>query len=452
MSDEPTGESALTFSGVELLERAPRVQSLLARARESQVDLRGVYVVGGAVRDAILGIDPGADIDLAVEGDGRAFGRELASALAGEVESEHDFGTSTSFIPLRDGDDASVVRVDVASCRLESYDEPGALPSVQLGASIEHDLHRRDVTVNSIAVALEPDDDGVHRIVDPEGGRHDLDARLLRVLHDGSFLDDPTRIFRVARYAGRLGFRVDEHTRALAMEGVVGGALGTVSAERVRTELRLALQEPAWDTLTLLSSWGVLERLEPRLEAAFRPPLLLRAIDEACGDDPDRNDRAWTLRLAALARPLGDDAAGWMSWLGFPADVVNGVADHVRVLDAVLGRADELRALPNSGLYLELGDVADDTLALVALAVADTDPELVERLVAFATAAEHARLTVRGTDVIEAGVSAGPMVGRILGDLFLRTLDGELAGEADERRALAELVEQARRIADEGTD
>jgi tRNA nucleotidyltransferase (CCA-adding enzyme) len=303
--------------------------------------------------------------------------------------------------------------------------------------------------VNAIAVALEPDAAGEHRIVDTQGGREDLDARILRVLHDASFLDDPTRIFRVARYAGRLNFRVDEHTRALAMEAVTGGALGTVSADRVCTELRLVLREPAWDSLTLLSSWGVVERLDPRLEAAFRPPLLLRSIDEACGADPGRNLRAWPLRLAALARPLGRDAGGWMNWLGFPSDIVAQVADHVRVLEVALGRGDELRTMSNSDLYLELGDLADDTLALVALALADTDPQLVERLVTFAAAAQQARLTVRGDDVIAAGVPAGPLVGRILGDLFLRTLDGELAGEDDERRALAELVAQARELAGE---
>ncbi|MCW2921403.1 MAG: putative poly polymerase [Thermoleophilia bacterium] len=445
MSDD-SRPSALTFDGASILDRAPRVQALLARARESHLSLDGTHLVGGAVRDAILGRDAGPDIDIAVEGAGVDFAHLLASATGGEVESEHAFGTAKVLVPL--GDPWGVVQVDVASCRTETYREGGALPSVQLGASIEDDLRRRDVTVNSVAVALTPASDGSHSIVDTQGGREDLDARLLRVLHDGSFIDDPTRVFRVARYAGRLGFRVDEHTRALAKEAVVGGALGTISADRVSAELRLVLREPAWDALTLLSSWGVVERFDPRLEAAFRPPLLLRSIDEACGSDPDRNQRAWPLRLAALARPLGAEAAGWMSWLGFPSDITAPVADHLRVLEVVRSRGDELRTMANSQLYVELGDVAADSLALVALAIADTDPELLERLVTFAAAADRARLTVRGDDVIAAGVPAGPLVGRILGDLFLRTLDGELAGEDDERRALAALVADAQQLVD----
>lgn len=438
MSDQ--GDSALAFPGGRILERAPRVQELVARADEARLSLDGAWLVGGAVRDAILGIDAGADIDIAVEGPGVAFAHLLASATGGEVQAEHPFGTAKVLVPLPEP--WGLVKVDVASCRTERYSEAGALPTVRPGASIEQDLARRDVSVNAIAVALWPDGEGEHRIVDNQGGREDLDARLLRVLHDASFQDDPTRIFRVARYAGRLGFRVDEHTRALAMRAVEDGALGTVSAERVRTELELVLREPAWDALTLLASWGVIERLDPRLEAAFHPPLLLPTIDEACGGDAVLNHRAWTLRLAALARPLGDDAAGWMSWLGFPGEVVGPTAEHVRLLETVLARGEQLRHMSNAQLYVELGEIIDDSVALAAL-VLDDDPALLGRLMDFATALRDTRLTVRGDDVIAAGVPAGPLVGRILGVLFLRALDGELPDEEAERAALDELVTEA---------
>ncbi|MCW2923698.1 MAG: putative poly polymerase, partial [Thermoleophilia bacterium] len=208
-----------------------------------------------------------------------------------------------------------------------------------------------------------------------------------------------------------------------------------------RAELELVLHERAWEPLTLLDSWGVLERLEPRLEAALRPPLLLPAIDGACGNDPELNHRVWTLRLAVLVRALGDDGAGWMRWLGFPAATVGVVLELAIVLDAVLTRGAELRELPNSELYRDLGEVSDDAFALAALA-ADDDPTLLTRLAAFHAALRSTRLTVRGDDVVAAGVPAGPAVGRILGELFLRTLDGELRGEDDERRALAQLASQ----------
>jgi tRNA nucleotidyltransferase (CCA-adding enzyme) len=395
--------------------------------------------VGGCIRDTVLDAPAGPDIDLAVEGDGSAFAYLLAAATSGSVIAEHAFGTSTLLVDLGEG--LGVTNVDVAACRTERYLEPGALPSVMLGATIEQDLARRDVTVNALAVALEADADGMHRLVDEHGGIDDLAAGVLRVLHDDSFVDDPTRIFRVARYAGRAGLRVDESTRALATAAVADGALATISADRMRTELQLVLAEPAWNALTLLSSWGVTSQLDPRLDEALRPPLLLRSIDDACGIDPERNRRAWTLRLTALVRPLGPEAGSWMRWLGLPGDVIGPVQDHLRLLDAALTRGSELRVMANSELYLELGDVADESLALAALAISETDHVLLERLVTFAAAAQQVRLTVRGDDVIAAGVPAGPRVGRILGDLFLRSLDGELQGEADERCALAQLVD-----------
>ncbi|MCW2926054.1 MAG: Polynucleotide adenylyltransferase region [Thermoleophilia bacterium] len=437
--------------GTDLLARAPRVQALLERTAAAGLSLEGVWLVGGAVRDAIIGRPAGPDLDLAVEGAGIAFAHLLASATGGEVIAENaPFGTATVAAEL--GEAAGLVRIDVATCRTERYAEPGALPTVRPGASIADDLARRDVAINAIAIALFPDAQGVHAILDPHDGIGDLgERRLMRVLHDGSFADDPTRIFRVARYAGRLNFRVDEHTRSLAVDAVRTGALGTVSSERVRAELELVLREPAWDALTLLASWGVVERLDPRLEGAFRAPLLLRSLDEACGDDPDLNQRAWTLRLAALARPLGSDAAGWMGWLGFPGEVVGAVVDHIRVLEAAIDRGAQLRELPNSGLYVELGEVVDDSIALAALAL-DDDPELLARLVAFGDALRDTRLTVRGDDVMAAGVPAGPLVGRILGVLFLRSLDGELRGEADERAALAELVAEAQTLVTEESD
>lgn len=433
----------VALDGAAIIERAPRVRALVDAATRSGLALDGAWLVGGAVRDAVLGRDAGPDVDIAVEGAGIAFAHLLASATGGDVIAEHAFGTATVLTDLG-SEVGGTVRIDVATCRTERYAEPGSLPTVRPGAMIEDDLARRDVSVNAVAVALVPDDDGRHRIVDTQGGLADIELRLLRVLHGRSFVDDPTRIFRVARYAGRLGFRVDDHTRRLALEAVLGGALGTVSAERVRTELELVLREPAWEALTLLASWGVIERLDPRLEAAFHPPLLLRSIDAACGPDPELNNRAWPLRLAALARPLGVDAAGWMGWLGFPGDVVGPAVDHIRLLEAVLARGEELRQLPNSALYLELGEVVDDSVALAALMVGDADQALLTRLVEFSDALRDTRLTVRGDDVVDAGVPAGPLVGRILGVLFLRTLDGELQGEADERRALVELVEEAR--------
>jgi tRNA nucleotidyltransferase (CCA-adding enzyme) len=339
------------------------------------------------------------------------------------------------------------MRIDVAVCRTETYTEGGALPDVTLGATIHEDLARRDVTANAIAVSLVPDSAGEHEIVDPYNGMIDIFTRLLRVLHDKSFLDDPTRIVRVARYSGRLGFPVEPATRQLAIDAVEAGAIGTISADRMRQELELVLEESAWDPLTLLAAWGVLDTLDPRLEESFRLPFLIMRLDEACEGNVDLNRRVWKMRLGALTKGLGDDVIGWLRWLGFPADVIGEVDGHVRLLRFIERVGDDILTLANSDLYLELGEVEDDSFALAALAE-DKLPNFA-KLDAYRIALRDTALTVRGEDVIAAGVPAGPQVGRILGTLFLRALDGELTGADAERSALAELAAAATTV-DEG--
>ena len=168
-----------------------------------------MYLVGGAVRDLLLGGRP-LDLDLVVEGDAAAF----AASLGGELKVHDRFGTSTVTL---DG-----FSYDIARARRETYAHPGALPDVA-PAPLAEDLERRDFTVNTLALALAGDRAGELHSVPP--ALEDLDARRLRVLHDQSFIDDPTRLFRLVRYATRLGFEIEPHTRALAERAIAGGAL-----------------------------------------------------------------------------------------------------------------------------------------------------------------------------------------------------------------------------------
>jgi tRNA nucleotidyltransferase (CCA-adding enzyme) len=184
-----------------------------------------VHLVGGAVRDLLRGVRP-AELDVAVEGDTTP----LLAALGGPELRHARFGTATV--------DANGCRIDVAMTRAERYAAPGALPDVR-PAGLREDLLRRDFTVNAIALGL---GDGVLREV--PGARDDLRDGLLRVLHDRSFLDDPTRLWRLARYRARLAFAIEPHTEALARAAVGAGALHTVSPARIGNELRLALAEP----------------------------------------------------------------------------------------------------------------------------------------------------------------------------------------------------------------
>ena len=277
-------------------------------------DVPGVWIVGGAVRDALLGRDP-RDLDLVVEGDAAEVARRL-----GEEPLLHErFGTAT----------ANGV-VNLAAARRERYEQPGALPEVELGAPIAEDLARRDFTVNAIAVRLA---DGELQAV--PGALEDLAARRLRVLHDGSFLDDPTRLLRLVRYAARLRFQIEKVTRELAFAAVEDGALATVTPSRLGNELRLLLEEPQPAAVCGLEAFGIGPRMLPGFNV-----------------DPDLVERAQRLTpadgrpdLVALAATCLDasapDLARRLDACEFPArerDAVTAAATRARGARTGAGR------------------------------------------------------------------------------------------------------------------
>lgn len=205
-----------------LIASDPRVREL-CRGLESRLD--GVHLVGGCVRDLLLGITP-LEIDVAVEGDAIALAVEFAEASGAHIERHERFGTATVI--------TGTGAFDFASTRAESYPVPGALPSVA-PASLNVDLERRDFSVNAIAVSLEPQEFG--KVTAVAGAFADLDDKVLRTLHDRSFIDDPTRIWRMCRYAERLGFGIADDTDKAAGQAVADGALATVSLARHGAEL-----------------------------------------------------------------------------------------------------------------------------------------------------------------------------------------------------------------------
>jgi tRNA nucleotidyltransferase (CCA-adding enzyme) len=363
--------------GPKLLERLaelPRGRAVLDAPRD------GVHLVGGAVRDLALGRVP-REIDLVVEGDPEP----LIAALGGADEAHERFGT------------AVVAGIDVVRARGESYAQPGALPDVRAG-SLDEDLQRRDFTVNAIAVALA---DGTVRAVEHAG--EDLDASVLRVLHDGSFRDDPTRLWRLARYAARLGFRPEERTLQLASEAVADGAPQTVSGVRMGNELRLALLEP--DPVSVLVEAAALGLLPPGF-APVRP-------DEALALLPDGEGRGDLVLLAACC--AGMDARALLAWLdhmGFPA--------HERDLVAASSRFVTGAPLRAAGTPSEIARAARGApLEAVALAGGDNARRWIEEL-------RHVQLHINGDDLLAAGVPQGPEVGRRLRHALDRVLDGEI--------------------------
>ena len=190
-------------------------------------------------------------------------------------------------------------RVDVVTARTEFYDAPAALPSVE-HATIREDLFRRDFTINAMAVSLKGEDFG--RLVDPFGGRRDLEAKTIRILHNLSFIDDPTRIFRAIRYESRYGFRMDDHTQRLARGTIEMGLVGDLSSARLRDELVALLEEgDAGASILRLAELGAGAAIHPHLAADDEAVELLgrmRGLNEHYGTAIP----AWRLAFA-VARP-----------------------------------------------------------------------------------------------------------------------------------------------------
>jgi tRNA nucleotidyltransferase (CCA-adding enzyme) len=389
-----------TADALGALGRSPLGRTVLELARQRS----DVHLVGGYVRDTLLAREP-REIDLVVEGDALQLTRALAERLRG-VSVEHGrFGTAT----LSYGGE----RADLASARSESYAAPGQLPDVTLGVPLAVDLQRRDFTINALAITLGgPSRGQLHAAAHAE---EDLAAGRLRVLHDASFRDDPTRLLRLARYAQRLGFDVEASTASLARAAVAGGGLATVSGTRVGAELRLALGEPdPVACLGRLGDMGVLAALDPRL--ACDAGLAAEALRLLPADGSPG-----LLALAVCAR-------------GFPdAESLRALSDELAftarerevVMAAALGSrqlAERLSAAKRpSELYAVAGERPLEEIALAG-ALGAAEPAR-----CWMTELRHVALQISGDDLLAAGIPPGPEVGRRLRAALTRKLDGELA-------------------------
>jgi tRNA nucleotidyltransferase (CCA-adding enzyme) len=381
-------------------------------------DFAGVYLVGGFVRDLLLG-RPNYDVDIAVEGDGIQFARRLAQRLGGRVRPHQKFQTAVVLLPpdalgerpawLPSGQDP--FHIDVATTRTEFYDYPAALPSVE-HASARQDLFRRDFTINAMAISLKGEDLG--EVLDFFGGFRDLHNGVIRVLHNLSFIEDPTRIFRAVRYENRYGFRMDEQTRALAKACVEMRLVGDLSSARLRDELVSLLDEAdvAW-TLQRLFELGVARQVHPKLATGERTVDLIQRLDVLVREFGLEGDVVrWRLRLAAVTRNMThDELFMWLERLRLRhADA------HVVRKSVVLGpRMDEQLAAGDLGdwdLY-HLLDAAPVESVVFASGYSESVAAK-ERFGRYLGVLRRRHLQITGADVIALGARQGPGVGKVL--------------------------------------
>jgi tRNA nucleotidyltransferase (CCA-adding enzyme) len=359
-----------------------------------------VYAVGGFVRDLLLGVK-NDDLDLTVEGDGIAFAQRLAAALGGSSRRPSAFGTAVVLAP--DGH-----KIDVASARRETYQHPAALPRVEPG-SIRDDLFRRDFSVNTLAFALNGPEAFV--LLDWYGGRADLAEGCIRVLHNRSYRDDPTRIFRAIRLEQRFGFTLHLHTVRLLGRAVEKRWIEQLSGTRLWRELRLMLEGTSpIQCLTRLDEFGVLSQIDPALTLSpERVAMLARVADartELVEIAPDVGTCAWLVYLAAARQ-------------GSPADVTRRICARLtlspRIAETLTGgiaaveraahRLQSALEVPPSQIVAALQMVPLDLLPL--LMGASPEREAHERIRQYLRTLRHVQPSLSGHDLKRLGVPQG---------------------------------------------
>jgi tRNA nucleotidyltransferase (CCA-adding enzyme) len=416
------------------------------RAQEMDYPL---YAVGGFVRDLLLG-EPNYDVDLVVEGDAINLAHGLAERLGGRVRSHRRFGTAKWILPdeLRpavDGGELPGV-LDFVTARTEFYAHPTALPTVER-SSIKQDLHRRDFTINTLAVRLTPDHWG--ELLDFYGGRKDLDDGIIRVLHSLSLVEDPTRILRAARFEQRFRFRIDPRSEQLIADAL--DLLERVSAERIRHELELIMAEAEPErAICRLAELDVLTRLHPDLQCDdwYQEKAVEMRNELALTRNP-QNQVPPPMQLGLDASPRLHTA---LLTYRLPEAALSEFIEKFRIRKEYRDLMFEITALSRRVSSLERNDVKSSEIVVV-LEDSSDEARLLLRVVTESWLVRHhldqyqrrlrnVHSLLNGDDLQHMGIPRGPIYRKILQQLRAARLDGGISTRTEEealvRRMLSE--------------
>ena len=400
-------EQGLTGVRLSVLRELSRLAAL------HRIDL---YLVGGTVRDILAGDAP-FDVDVMASCDPAPLVESILGQLDATVRKASAFGTWS--LSVRG------VELDLSTARRETYERPGALPTVFPG-TVTADLARRDFSINAMAISLAGDSWG--ELLDPHGGALDLERRLIRVLHEHSFEDDATRILRAIRYASRLNFQLESRTRVLLERGLP--YLSTISADRVRHELERIFRElRAGAIIEMAGRLGILAAIHPALRA---DPATLRAIES----DPQNHARRAELLLGSMVQSVSASGVeSVVERLNLNANWARIVRDVATVLARLPKLEDE--NVTRSRVYRLLQNFHSD--AIESCAMGASDPTVAAWLRLYLDELRHVRPLLDGDDLMALGVAEGPAVGLLLTELLDSRLDGHVKSVEDEE----EMVRQA---------
>ena len=399
-----------------------------------------LFLVGGVVRDLLLG-NQNLDLDFVTEGDAIDFAKQLVARFEGSLQVHKRFGTAKWTLDQTAAHNLSLPfaeiphQIDFAIARSEEYAFSTALPTVST-ADIERDLLRRDFTVNTLALQLSPKAQS-GRLLDLCDGARDIRDRLIRVLHDRSFVDDPTRILRAMRYSLRLQFVIESHTAELMR--VALPMLGRVSGQRLRNEIDLILREPdPAAVLQRLQDIGALEKFHPSLSVSPLLPELfarLRALNPPWRTGTkDRQALHWTMLFIGI--PVAE-ALSIAERLVLRKTMMQSIAASAKLFDG-LDILKDAETRP-SKIAQRLDDMPDQTLHLGWLLLADV-PDAQETFSTYVTIWRDQRPTINGHDLKAMGLTPGPLYKRILEKLRFAWIDGDVQTLEEERDLLNQLL------------
>ncbi|MFA6216342.1 MAG: hypothetical protein WDL87_01640 [Candidatus Omnitrophota bacterium] len=417
----------------------PDILEIILSAQQVSTELGyRVFLVGGFVRDLILGVK-NFDVDIAVESDGIRFARALGSKIGAKVIAHRRFGTATLIIKPH-------LKVDIATTRKEDYPYPGSLPEVRAGV-LEDDLVRRDFTINSLAINISVRDFGV--LIDVCGGKSDVMAGKIRVLHEQSFIDDPTRILRAIRFEQRYNFRIEPITLALLKGAAKQRILQRIQPQRLRDELILILKERfPLKPLKRIRDLRCLDFISPHLCLAPGTCRLISAIDKevawfAANHNHRRHLDVWVIYLIALLEHLGEAQVKSIC-----EKFVFRKAEGKKILSFKQFRPQYFQMLRKpkvkpSRIYKLLEPLSYEEIIL--LRAKYKNKNFRQYLDEFISIHNEMRIAVSGHDLRGFGVSPGPAYQYIFKKVLEARLDGKLHTRHEELMFVRKLAKLAQK-------
>jgi len=410
----------------------PEIHNLLRLSGEVAEELGfNAYLVGGSVRDLLRG-EENLDLDIVIEGDGIAFARAFGEKLHAKVRTHQKFGTAQIF--------SDRTKLDVATARTEYYESPASLPKVET-SSIKKDLYRRDFTINTLAVKLNLRDFGL--LIDFFGGQRDLREKSIRVLHNLSFVEDPTRAFRAIRFAERFGFKISKHTENLIKSTIEMNLFSMLSGPRLFEELRLSFHETEpIKTLKKLSDYGLLKVIHPNLAFTEELEATLRSMQETLSwfnllfleEKPDKG----ILYLMALLSGLKDDDM---------KAATERLSPPPRIRDIIL------RGIPQARSILRRFPVNDPVevhkifsnleLEIVLFLMALSKDRKIQKVIShYLTELRNIKTILTGDDLKAMGIQPGPVYSKILRKLLEEKLRGIVKTREAEEKFVRSLIQR----------